>query len=593
MQTRLRASVSLLVLLTATSCRGSGIAETTAPPTGGTTETTGPTAETPIDTLLRARWQAAGIVPAARADDATFLRRVHLDVVGTVPTSERTRSFLADPAPDKRARLVDELLDSPRYATHMADTWDQILMGPQVRAPVLDRGALRRWLEVQFTRNTPYDELVTHLVTAEGMNSAGGSRGIQSFVGGAERGRQEMDDGVNGATNWLLRYGRRPQDLAGNASRVFLGVQIQCAQCHDHKTEPWTTEHFRSFTAAFAHTRAVPLERRERGMIRQVELEDVTWAPRRWFRDDELTEIAEAAPRALDGTSLEADSRRRALATWMTGADNPWFARALVNRMWAHMLGTGFVEPVDDFRPSNPAIAPEVLDALVEDFVRHDYDLRHLLRTIAATEAYQRAPYGGASSGETPAGALWSRYPLKPMRAGVLLSSLVDATGVEPVLERVSRGDVEKLKLRMRRQLGFVFDDDVESNPEEFEGTISQALFLLNGLVTNAATSAVPDGELATLLASDAGRDAKVTELYLRALSRPPTPDELDHWIEFVRTAKELPDGEMRAGGSRPKGRLGTLARRRFRSTAATAEDRAYEDLFWALINSSEFHFNH
>jgi len=565
-----------------------------APPSTSSAPEAGPTVAERVDAMLRAHWHAAGLEPAKRSDDATFLRRAYLDVTGTVPPPERTLSFLADGAADKRAQLVDELLESPRYATHMADTWDRILMGPQVRAPMLDRGALRRWLEVQFARNAPWDEMVTDLVTAEGANSSGGARGIQAFMGGVDRGHDEAREGVNGATNWLLRYGRRPQDLAGNASRVFLGVQIQCAQCHDHKTEPWTMENFQSFAAAFAHTRAVPLQRRERGMIRRVELEDVTWTPSFWLRNDELTEISETEPRALDGSSLEADSRRQALATWMTSEDNPWFARALVNRVWAQMLGRGFVEPVDDFRPSNPALAADVLDALASDFVRHNYELEHLIQTIAATEAYQLAPYGAAAlSSKTQAGALWSRYPLKPMRAGVLLSSLIDATGVRPVLERVSRGNVEKLELRMRRQLTFVFDDDVESNAEEFEGTIGQALFLLNGLVTNAATSEIADGELSRLLAAESSSDEKVTALYLRTLSRRPTQQELDHWAEFIDGAEDHDAPPSREVRQRARGRLGALARPKFHSIARSARERAYEDLFWALINSSEFYFNH
>jgi len=590
----LRATAPLLILMTATSCRGSGLPETTSPaPSRSSVPAVATATSSRLDAMLRTQWQTAGLVPAERADDATFLRRAYLDVTGTVPPPERILAFLADDAADKRTQIITELVESPRYARHMADTWDQILMGPHVRTPVLDRGALTRWLEIQFARNAPWDELVTSLVTAEGTNSSGGARGIQAFLGGVDRGRDEMQEGVNGATNWLLRYGRRPQDLAGNASRVFLGVQLQCAQCHDHKTEPWTMEDFQSFTAAFAHTRAVPLERRERGMIRQVELEDVTWAPRFWFRNDELMAIAETEPRALDGSPLEADSRRQALATWMTGKDNPWFARALVNRVWAQMMGRGFVEPVDDFRASNPALAPDVLDILAADFVSHDHDMRRLIRTIAATDAYQLASYGAATSGDMPAGALWSSYPLKPMRAGVLLSSLIDATGVQPVLERVSRGNVEKLKLRMRRQLSFVFDDDVESNPEEFEGTIGQALFLLNGLVTNAATSEIEDGELSRLLASETSRDQKITALYLRTLSRRPTQDELNHWAQFVDQAEDFEEPASRNGARGPARHLGALARPRFRSTAHTARERAYEDLFWALVNSSEFYFNH
>jgi hypothetical protein len=206
------------------------------------------------------------------------------------------------------------------------------------------------------------------------------------------------DAGVNGAVNWLLQFKRSTEDLAGATSRTFLGVQIQCAQCHDHKTETWTTTDFRRFAAAFARTRVRPADDKEKGMMRSFEVADVDTARPGRKATAEQREIASLTPAALDGTVLAGEAPRAELAAWMTGQTNPWFAKAIVNRTWALLLGHGFVEPVDDLRPSNDPRAAPALDAIAADFAAHKYDLKHLLRVICGTRAYGLATISSGQS---------------------------------------------------------------------------------------------------------------------------------------------------------------------------------------------------
>ena len=535
-----------------------------------------------IDAALRAEWKKQGATPAPPADDATFLRRIHLDLNGDLPAPDEVLAFVADRSPGKRARAVDALLERPRFAERWADYWDGVLMGRLGRAPLVDRGAFRRWLRGRFARNAPWNEIVTDLVTATGVSSPGGPRRPWGSADASD------DEDVNGAVNWILRYARTPEDLAGTTSRVFLGVQIQCAQCHDHKTEAWTQEDFRRFTAAYMRVRPVPVDRaKDKGELRRVALEDVErpFLGRGKNARPELGEIAALEPRALDGTPLATGpDRRRSLAAWIVDPKNPWFARAIVNRMWALMLGKGFVEPIDDLRPSTPGLLPEVQRRLEADFVAHGYDLRHLLRTICATEAYQLSSGPAAGS----AGAPWARFPLKPLAPEVLVDVLVQATGIEPVLEDVAGDDLERLRFRIRQEASFVFEVDEEAESADYEGTIPQALMLQNGPLA-AGASAIPGAALDEVLALP-GTDAdKIRALYLRTLSREPSAAELARWTAFVHAPRDV----VAPGAPRGGAGLGKKLGKRLASRATTAEAQAYEDLLWALINSSELAFNH
>ena len=336
----------------------------------------------------------------------------------------------------------------------------------------------------------------------------------------------------------------------------------------------------------------------------------------------------------------------------MTAPNNPWFAKAIVNRLWNHFLGRGFIEPIDDIRPSNPVIASELLDALSDDFVAHDYDLKYLIKQICATQVYQLSAAPAKKS--DPDNKFWARYRLKPMTPEELMDSLVTATNMGPVLERVAGARLDQVKYAMTRQFTFLFDVDEEFEQKDFEGTIPQALMLLNGNLVNRGATPIPGTTLYDVLNMTGEDKDKITALYLRTLSRPPTASELTRWTDFVHAPRYLSeDATANAPAPAPvngAGKVGRFANRNAanRSLAgvnnnatgasgnsvntiapATPADRkalaqamrkkggnngidplarlapaaaaisrnpeaqAYEDMFWALLNSSEFTFKH
>ncbi|HEX9105345.1 MAG TPA: DUF1549 and DUF1553 domain-containing protein [Polyangia bacterium] len=540
-----------------------------------------------VDRQLAAAWRKQHLAAGPLADDATFLRRVTIDLTGTIPSADAVRAFVADGKRDKRARAVDELLDSPAYARHWATVWDRALMGRLPKnVPQLDHAGFDRWLEQQFDDNRPWNELVRDLVGKSGVNTD------------------------EPAVNWILRYAQQPTDLTGKLSRLFLGVQIQCAQCHDHPSEKWKQDDFRSLAACFARTGPVPLEDKPKapGQPRKIELRD---QPGPTFGGgpkamSDLRLIALAPPRALDGSDFStAGNRRAALADWITRPGNPWFARAVVNRYWAHLVGRGFVEPIDDFRHSNPTVMPQLLDALAADFVAHGYDLGHLIRLICATRVYQLAVVAGRpGDGDEQ---LFLHHRMRPLTGEELYNALSSATNLENALQKAGLPNVEQIKLQIQNAFDFLFSTDEEAAPPaDFAGSIQQALLFLNGRLVNRAAAAVPGMTLAGILDFPADDALKVEALYLRTLSRKPTPAETRHWVEYVNAPREvvaenkaqarellkLGRHEKRGAKKNPIGALERAARK-LDPSEPTAKQQAYEDVFWALLNSSEFIFQH
>jgi hypothetical protein len=499
-----------------------------------------------VDRALDAEWRKRGVVASPGVDDLAFLRRVTLDVIGRIPTAPEIERFESDRSEGRREAVVRSLLASPSYADHWTNYWEEVLLLDKTKAKFVDRGEFRRFLHGAFEHNAPWSEIVHELVNARGVNRAA-SEG--SFSGQ-----------VNGAVNWLLQYRDNPQDLAGKVASTFLGVKIQCAQCHDHKTEKWKQKDFLSFAACFANMKSTPLEADSK--IPPVALVEANRVSVRRAKRPENASVAAAPPVALDGTDFSSeDDRRAALAAWTTSPHNPWFARAFVNRMWGQFLGRGFVEPVDDFRASNPGELPDLLEALAQDFAAHGYDVKRLIATIAATDAYQlSSATAGAKAAEAP---LWSRFPLKPLGPDELLDSIAVATDLDDVLAGgKGEGELEKAKAQLRKQFDFLFDVDEESHGATFEGTIPQALMLMNGQAVNRTTRVGRQGALLKVLAMPTSDERRVEALYLRTVSRRPTADESKAALEAI-----------------PERGAGRQA--------------AFEDLFWALLNSSEFVFNH
>jgi hypothetical protein len=533
-----------------------------------------------LDRTLEAAWRKAHVRPAPPVDDARFLRRIYLDLWGAVPPPAAVIAFAADRTPDKRARAVDALLDSPRYADHFTDYWDKVLLGRQLQGQLVDRAVFRRWLHEQLEKNAGWDRWAQALIASTGQNSAGGPKSPKAAA--------PVDDSVlNGAVNWILKYAQNPQDLTGKYARVFLGVHIQCAQCHDHPSEKWTQEDFRRLAACFARSGPQQIDTGKVMGIRRVRLLDAEKPVVGGPPSSELRAIATAVPRALDGTDFaSAGSRRVALADWTV--HNRGFSRALVNRYWAYFLGRGFVEPIDDFRRSNPTTLPAALDRLADDFAANEYDLKYLIRVICTTRAYQLSA-GGRDN------RLWADYRLRPLGPEELLEAVAAATDLEAILRRVGGGGLDALPGQLRNLVTFLFDVDEELDPDEFAGTIPQALMLINGTLINYGVSARPGSALAEVLAMPVGDEQKIEALYVRALSRRPTAAELKRWTAFVSAPRERvldvapSPAPSTAKGNDPLARIAA----RMKPYPAGPREQAYEDMFWALLNSSEFMFRH
>lgn len=535
-----------------------------------------------VDSLLRTAWEKQGVTPSAPVDDATFLRRLTIDLWGVLPTAAEIESFAKNAETDKRVRLIDRMLDDPRFAERFAVVWTDLLLGEAVPKDGVDRASFRSWLKQQMVARAPWNAIVREIIGGGGTNSPGGSikeRAIAAHAPVAE----PYDAEVHGHVNYLLQFKNGVENLTGKTSRSFLGIQIQCAQCHDHKTEAWKMDQFRGLAAAFVQTRGVPVEARQKGEMRVVDVKDTPRAKVGRKATDAVRAIADASPRALDGTSLAGDHRRKALADWMTAKTNPTFARAFVNRIWAQLLGTGFVEPVDDLRPGNKPVLPELFDNLSDGFVAANYDIRALYRAVCLGDAYQR------SAG--PDAPLWSTFAMRPLPAVVMFDIIVNAGGLLPIIEDVLGERAELARARTRQNFVLMLDVDEDAGTHTFEGGIPHALLLANGVVSRMAARAVQGGILLDILRAPGGDDKKIDELYLRTLSRHATPEEITKWKGFLDAAPANAGGESAV--SKRKGDPLARVDQRLSSKARTPREHAYEDLFWALLNSSEMAFQH
>jgi len=498
---------------------------------------------TEIDGLIRRRLAAENVTAAPAADDAEFLRRVFLDLGGRIPPSTRVRRFLADRDPDKRRKVVDELLDSSLYVVHFSNVWRKALLpetqaDPQTRVLV---PAFEAWLRQKLTDDTSYSEMVREIVTVP----LAASRNPREIPGQADR------------PSPLAFYQAKqikPENLAASTARTFLGIRIECAQCHDHPFDNWKQNDFWSFAAFFAG-----MERQGRGgflaAIREV-------ADRRKLKIPG-TETS-VGPVFLDGSRpLPTQTRgaRQLLADWMITAENSYFAKAAVNRLWSQMFGIGLVDPPDDFTADNPPSHPKLLDLLASEFASHNFDVRHILRSIVASDAYQRTSRQTDPSQQKP--RLFSRMAVKGLSPEQIFDSLAQATGYVPVaVDRTSTGPGALDSVRS--EFVDLFGDD-SSRPTQQRTTILQALALMNGGLVSEATSLDRSRTLTAVVEFPAlGTGDRVEALFLAALGRRPGAKRLAALVAYVD-----------AGGVT-------------KDPAA-----ALADVFWALLNSSEFLLNH
>ena len=438
--------------------------------------------------------------------------------------------FAADPSPGKRGKLIDGLLDTPRHAGHAAAVWRAALAPETTALPEARafRPGFEAWLKLQFRRNARYDSLVRDLLTAP---LSGDARDPTPALRRPEE--------PNALAFYAVKEAK-PENLAAATARVFLGVQIECAQCHDHPFAKWTREQFWNQAAFFAglersgDTLFAPLS--EQASVRDIAAGETKKRVPALFLD-------EAVEPPKTGAALRGE-----LAGWVTAKGNPFFARAAVNRVWGQLMGRGLVDPVDDFHDGNPPSHPELLDDLADAFADAGFDLDFLTRAVCRTRAYQRTSAQSHPGQADP--RLFARAAVKGLTGEQLFDSLVRATGHRDGTGRA--GAREQFLARFA----------LTGKPAEPETSIPQALALMNGAFIDGVTTA---GPTLTAACETPGLDVaeRVEMLYVSALSRRPTPKELERVLRHVgaATSDEL------------AGRLG--------------------DVFWALLNSAEFRLNH
>jgi hypothetical protein len=493
-----------------------------------------------IDRLLAAKWAEAKIQPANPADDAEYLRRVYLDLVGKIPTAAEARDFLDDTSPDKRTQLVEALLDSPAYLTHATESYRMLLL-PEADSDGQLRGltpTFEAWLRKKVAEEAGYDRIVREVLTVR--LGALGRRG-----GNAHDPRAEPSP-----LAYYVAKDAKPENLAAGAARTFLGIRLECAQCHDHPFDHWKREEFWGLAAFFA---GVSKQGKDDayGPIREV-------ADRREVVIPETKKIVKAA--FLDSTKPQwgrRSSGRELLADWVTKPDNPYFARAAVNRVWARFFGSGIVEPLDDLRPDNPPSHPELLDLLAREFRSHGYELKFLIRAITASKAY--ALTSGVGRSELAPANMFAAMSVRTLSSEQLFETLAQATGFR-------EGSPGYFNYEGSAKDRFVeLFTNRDEKPTEGETSILQALSLMNGPLMANVTS--PESSVTLAAVAEApylDTPGRIETLFLAVLTRRPQPGELEKFAKYVDR------------GSTPGDRTKALA-----------------DVYWALLNSPEFRFNH
>jgi hypothetical protein len=488
--------------------------------------------ENPIDRAVFAKLNRMRIKPSELSTDQEFIRRVSLDAIGLLPSPDEVRAFLADPSPDKRDRLVDSLLARPEFVDFWTLKFADVLRANGRLIQPKGSMVFHRWIRESLARDKPLDQFVRELLTADGSTF------------------------TNPAANYY-RISRDPETSVETTAQLFLGVRIQCAKCHNHPFERWTQDDYYGFAAFFARVR------HKKGS--QANEEVVFGSPGGEVRQPRSGK--QMPPKALGGPVFGDDSagdRRGRLASWLTGPQNPFFAKSLANRIWYHLIGRGVVEPVDDFRDSNPPSNDELLDALAVELARGGFRLRPLVRTILTSRTYQLSARTNELNADDT--IYFSHAATRLLPAEVLLDAISAVTGATskfdglPAGTRATQIPDGKMEDPFLKTFGRPARELACECERESDANLSQALQLIGGATVN---NKLRDdhGRMARLAKSDATPEQIARELYLVALARDPSPGEIEAAVKHLSTA---PDRRQ-----------------------------AVEDLGWVLINSKEFLFRH
>jgi hypothetical protein len=497
----------------------------------------------PIDEKNLAKLAALRIPPSPDAGDAAFLRRAYLDATGTLPPVDRVEAFLEDRDPNKRIKLVDRLLDSPEYVDYWAYKWSDVLLVSSRKLPGPSMWSFYQFVRQSVAKDVPWDRFARSIVTAQGSTL------------------------TNGAANFYVMH-RDPIDLTESTSMTFLGISLTCARCHNHPLEKWTQDQYYSFANLFARVKLKDGETTGDEVVANA-TEGEVLHPRRGVA---------MPPQALDGPIVGAEEtrdRRVVFADWLGRPDNPYFARAAVNRVWSNFFGRGLVDPDDDLRASNPPSDEALLDWLVADFVAQHFDMKHLIRTIMTSAVYARSslPLPGNEADMK----FLSHYRVKRLPAEVLLDAISQVTEVPTPFAGYPSGwrslqlPDSKVDSAFLDSFGRPARIAACSCERSAEPSMAQALHLANGTTINDKLRAEASVAAKSIARND-GDAAIIDRLFLSALARRPTPSERDRMLKALREAV--------AGLADPK-------------AIATARRQAVEDLYWAALTCQEFLFNH
>jgi hypothetical protein len=496
-----------------------------------------------IDQRLNERFAAENVTPTPQADDAEFFRRLHLDLAGVIPTADTALAFINDSDDNKRELAIDQLLSSPEHTWHFANVWRALLL-PEAETDRQIRFFLpgfELWLQQRRAENAGFDTIVRDLLTVP--------------ITGTEERPQLVLTNLRNANPiaFIAAKEADPGKLAANTTRLFLGIRLECAQCHNHPFDRWTQEQFWNQAAFFAG-----IQRKGRGPFAPV-LENPDVKSIAIMSD--ATKMVPAV--FLDGTTPPSEEtvpsftlHRALLADWITTPANPYFSKATVNRVWGQLMGYGIVDPVDDFGESNPPNHPELLDELATAFTQSGFDLTYLYQAICSTKAYQRSSQQTESQHSDT--TLFAKMAIKPMSGEQFYDSLMTA------LDRSAASTGHTLSRNedpVRRKFLDTFGQQGDKNNPET--SVLQALTLMNGTLISSATRHDADGLLKKIVSTSPDRAARIESLYLATLSR--TPTDTEH-LQISQYLDEIANGDRQ---------------------------RHLSDVLWMLLNSAEFRWNH
>ena len=498
-----------------------------------------------IDEIVVDKLRRLNIPPSGTCTDSEFLRRACLDTLGVLPTIDEAKEFLADASVDKRARLIDRLLGRPEYVDYWSYKWSDLLLvsTKKLKGPAV--WAFSSWVRQAVEKNKPWDQFAREIVTASGST---------------------ID---NGAANYFVLH--KDAKLLNEATTLtFLGLSIGCAQCHDHPLERWTLDDYYGMANLFSRVRSKDGTIDGESIVFPVSTGDIKHP----------TRIAPPLARPLDGVALEPSDthdRREHLAQWLTAPANPYFAKALANRVWANYLGRGLVEMVDDLRATNPSSNEVLLAALADDFIKHKYDVKQLIRTIMNSAAYQRSPQATPENGADD--RFYSHYLVKRMSAEVMLDALSQVTGAPSEFPDYPKG-LRALQLPDSNIVSYFlnafgrpvreFTCECERNAEP---SITQTLHLANGKTLNDKLK-LPENVIKRWLDEKISDVDVIDRIYLSTLSRYPSATEKERLVAALAEAESVAAGADAAAQS-------------------AARRDALEDILWAVLTSKEFLFVH